>query len=606
MSVADEKIGAGSEHGPGQGPDFDAFAQNMAKLVEESGKALAAYMRPRETGEIKPEMSEQVADMVKTLGHVAEKWLADPGRAVEAQSSLMSGYLDLWARTLRRMNGEEVEPMVAADPRDGRFKDREWSDNPFFDFLRQAYLHTSRWAEKMVNEADGLDERTRHKADFYVRQISGAIAPSNFVLTNPELLRETVAEKGENLVRGMRMLAEDITAGKGDVRIRQSDRTRFEVGVNLATTPGKVIFQNELIQLIQYAPATPTVRRRPVLIVPPWINKFYVLDLTPEKSFIKWCVDRGLTTFVISWVNPDARHAMKSFEDYMKDGILKALEVALKATRTEEADLVGYCVGGTLLAVTLAWMAATGDRRAASGTFLTTQVDFTHAGDLQVFVDEEQLAALERKMKEAGYLEGKSMASAFNMLRPNDLIWPYVISNYLKGKEPQPFDLLHWNSDSTRMPAANHAFYLRNCYLENRLSRGEMEVGGVRLDLSKVTIPTYSLATREDHIAPPKSAFIGAGLFGGPARFVLAASGHIAGVVNPPARNKYMHWTGPAPKGDYDKWLGKAREHPGSWWPDWRDWLEKLDDRQVKPRKPGGGRYRAIEDAPGSYVRVPS
>ena len=443
------------------------------------------------------------------------------------------------------------------------------------------------------------------KAEFYVRQIANAIAPSNFVLTNPELLRETLSSNAGNLVRGMHMLAEDIQAGHGDLKIRQSDAKNFEVGRNLALTPGKVIFENELMQLIQYAPSTPTVLARPVLIVPPWINKFYILDLTPEKSFIKWCVAQGLTVFVISWVNPDAHLAKKSFEDYMRDGPLAALDVIERVTGERNVNTIGYCVGGTLLATTLAYMASKGDQRIASATFFAAQVDFTHAGDLMVFVDEEQITAREREMDERGYLEGKKMATAFNLLRSNDLIWPYVINNYLKGKEPAPFDLLYWNSDATRMPAANHSFYLRNCYLENRLSKGDMVIGNVKLNLKSVRVPIYNLATREDHIAPAKSVLLGSRLFGGSVRFVLAGSGHIAGVVNPPNKMKYQYWTGPKPtSANLDRWLAKAKEHAGSWWPDWLEWIKAQDATEVPAREPGGGILTPIEDAPGSYVKV--
>jgi polyhydroxyalkanoate synthase len=406
-------------------------------------------------------------------------------------------------------------------------------------------------------------------------------------------------------VRGMHMLAEDIEAGHGNLKIRQSDTKVFEIGRDLALTPGKVIFENELMQLIQYAPSTETVLKRPLLIVPPWINKFYILDLTPEKSFIKWCVDQGLTVFVISWVNPDARLAKKTFEDYARDGPLAALDLIKTSTGERDVHAIGYCVGGTLLAATLAHMAANGDTRITSATFFAGQVDFTHAGDLKVFVDEERIAAREREMGERGYLEGEKMATAFNLLRSNDLIWPYVISNYLKGKEPAPFDLLHWNADATRMPAANHSFYLRNCYLDNKLSKGEMVIGDTKLDLKKVTVPVYNLATREDHIAPAKSVLLGSKFFGGPVRFVLAGSGHIAGVINPPVKTKYQYWTGPKPTGaDVDKWLAKAKEHPGSWWPDWLAWLKKQDAREVPARTPGGGKLKPIEDAPGSYVKV--
>jgi polyhydroxyalkanoate synthase len=584
--------------------DLEEFARNVTRIMEEGGKALAAYLKPREEGRVSDQYSE-VTDVVKTLGQVTDYWLRDPQRALELQSSLGKSYLDLWANTVKRMAGEKVEPVAAPDPSDKRFADPEWSSNQFFDFIKQAYLLTVRWANHLVKDADGLDPHTRQKAEFYVRQIANAIAPSNFVLTNPELLRETMASKADNLVRGMHMLAEDIAAGHGDLKIRQSDATTFEVGRNLALTPGKVIFENDLMQLIQYAPSSATVLKRPLLIVPPWINKFYILDLTPEKSFIKWCVDQGLTVFVISWVNPDANLARKTFEDYMREGPLVALDVIEQATGEREVNAVGYCVGGTLLAITLAYMAAKQDARIGSATFFAAQVDFTHAGDLKVFVDEEQIAALERHMAERGYLEGQKMAKAFNLLRSNDLIWPYVISNYMKGKTPIPFDLLYWNSDATRMPAANHSFYLRNCYLENRLSRGAMVAGDVKLDLKKVTVPIYNLATREDHIAPAKSVLLGSKSFGGPVKFVLAGSGHIAGVINPPSKMKYQYWSGPKPSGaDVDKWLAEAKQHDGSWWPDWLDWLKSQDATEVPAREVGGGKLTPIEDAPGSYVKV--
>jgi len=583
--------------------NVEAFANNVARLVEAGGKALAAYLKPHEAGAANAEISEEVTDAVKTLGKVAEYWLSDPSRAVELQASLGRAYLDLWGSAVKRMAGEEQKPVAAPDPRDRRFADPDWSSNQFFDFIKQAYLLSANWADYLVRNAQDLDPHTRHKAEFYVRQIANALSPSNFVLTNPELLRETLRSNAENLVRGMDMLKEDIDE-YGNINIRQSDASQFEVGRNLATTPGKVVFQNDLIQLIQYAPSTESVLKIPLLIVPPWINKFYVLDLTPEKSFVKWCVDQGLTVFVISWVNPDARYANKGFEDYMREGPLAALDAIEQATGERDVHAVGYCVGGTLLAVALAYMAATGDSRIKSATFFATQVDFTHAGDLKVFVDEEQLRTLEKRMFERGYLEGRQMANAFNLLRSNDLIWPYVINNYLRGKVPFPFDLLYWNSDATRMPAANHSFYLRNCYLDNKLTKGEMVIGGVTLDLKKVAIPVYELATREDHIAPPRSAFLGAQFFGGPVKFVLSGSGHIAGVVNPVAKAKYQYWTGGAPAGELDDWIRQATETPGSWWPDWLQWLKGHGEETVPARVPGDGKLVPIEDAPGSFVKV--
>jgi poly[(R)-3-hydroxyalkanoate] polymerase subunit PhaC len=585
--------------------DPEAFAMNLARAMESSGRALAAYLKPRQTGELRDNPPAELAEVVKTFSAVAEYWFSDSERLAELQKKIGSAYLELWGSSVRRLVGEEVPRAIEPSPRDKRFTDPEWKSNHFFDFLMQLYLLTTQWAHDLVRNAEGLDAHTRKKAEFYVQQITNALAPSNFILTNPEVLRETLATSGDNLLRGMTMLAEDIEAGRGNLRIRQSDPANLVVGVNMATTPGKVIFQNELMQLIQYEPATESVLRTPLLIVPPWINKFYILDLKPERSFIKWCVDQGITVFVISWVNPDARLGHKTFEDYMKEGPLAAMDVIEQATGEMKVHTMGYCVGGTLLASTLAWLAEKRRVRVTSATFLAAQVDFTHAGDLLVFVDENQISALERDMQSSGVLEGGKMAMAFNMLRSNDLIWSYVVSNYLKGQPPSAFDLLHWNSDATRMPAANHSYYLRNCYLENRLSTGSMVLDNTLLDLSKVKVPVYNLATREDHIAPADSVLYGSQFFGGPVRFVLSGSGHIAGVVNPPAAGKYQYWTNDNIKDvTLADWLKAAHEHKGSWWVDWREWLETIDAERVPARAVGTDELPPIEDAPGSYVRV--
>jgi polyhydroxyalkanoate synthase subunit PhaC len=585
--------------------DPEAFAMNLARAMESSGQALAAYLKPRSNGEPKDRPPNELTEVIKTFTTVAEYWLSDKTRATELQMKMGKAYLDLWASSMRRLAGEQVPPAIEPSPRDKRFKDPEWKSNQFFDFMVQVYLLTTQWAQELVRDAEGLDSHTRKKAEFYVQQITNALAPSNFVLTNPEVLRETLTSSGDNLVRGMKMLAEDIEAGHGTLRIRQSDPSNLVVGVNMATTPGKVIFQNDLMQLIQYTPTTESVLRTPLLIVPPWINKFYILDLKPEKSFIKWSVDQGVTVFVISWVNPDKRLGAKTFDDYMKEGPLAAMDVIEQATGELKVHTMGYCVGGTLLASTLAWLAEKRRVRVTSATFLAAQVDFTHAGDLLVFVDEDQISALERDMQASGILEGSKMAMAFNMLRSNDLIWSYVVSNYLKGQPPSAFDLLHWNSDATRMPAANHSYYLRNCYLENRLSSGSMVLDNTLLDLSKVKVPVYNLATREDHIAPAESVLYGSQFFGGPVKYVLSGSGHIAGVVNPPASGKYQFWTNENIKDvTLADWMKGAQEHKGSWWPDWRDWLATIDAEEVPARAVGTDALPAIEDAPGSYVRV--
>jgi polyhydroxyalkanoate synthase len=588
-------------------PNFEALSVNAAKLVEVGSKALAAYIKPLEEGRTNADLAENVGDAVKTFGKVAEFWLSDPKRSLQAQTAIATGFIDLWSNTLRKMTGEADAPAVAPpDPSDKRFADPEWQQNPLFNFLQQAYSLTTNWANALVDHAEGVDPATRERAQFYLRQIAGAVSPSNFLATNPELIRATLQENGENLVRGMKMFAEDVEAGKGQLKIRQSDPSKFVLGVNMAATPGKVVFRNDLFELIQYTPTTETVLKRPLLIVPPWINKFYVLDLNPEKSFIRWSVEQGLTVFLISWVNPDERQAEKSFEDYIREGVLTALDAIEDATGEREVSAVGYCVGGTLLAMTLAYMAGTNDRRISSATLFTTQVDFTDPGELKHFVDEERIRSIEAKMEEAGYLEGARMASAFNMLRPNELIWSYFVNNYLKGKEPPAFDLLVWNSDNTRMPKANHSFYLRNCYLENNFAQGKIVMNNVRLDLSRVKIPIYNLAAREDHIAPAKSVFNGAKLFGGDMKYVLAGSGHIAGVVNPATKPKYQYWTGPRPQGEFEAWGAEAKEHPGTWWLDWIKWIEAQASEKVPARLPGQGKLKALCDAPGEYVRVKS
>ena len=609
-----DKKWEGEEAGPGQFSAFDpksvepyvvkdphALAVNLARALEHLGRAAGAWLTSHDKAEVQDHSADPVTELVRTLSDVVRYWMSDPKRTLEAQTLLLSSYMEIWTRTISQMAGQ---PVAAPETPSGdkRFADEDWTRNPFFAFLRQVYQVTASFAEKLVLEAEGLDDHTRMKAIFYARQLTAALSPANFALTNPEVYRHTVATSGANLVDGMRMLAEDVAAGGGQLRLRHTDHSQFQVGENLAMTPGKVIAQSELCEVIQYDASTETVLKRPLLIVPPWINKFYILDLTPQKSFIKWCVDQGHTVFVISWVNPDERHARKDWEAYIGEGVEFALDAVEKATGERQVNAIGYCVGGTLLAATLALHAQKKDRRIASATFLTTQVDFTLAGDLKVFVDEEQLGSLEKQMEKAGYLEGSRMANAFNMLRASELIWPYVVRNYLMGKEPLPFDLLYWNADSTRMAAANHAYYLRNCYLENTLSRGEMKLGGRVISLKDVKVPVYNLATREDHIAPPRSVFRGSALFGGPVEFVLSGSGHIAGVVNPPAKQKYQYWTNGKPQGQFEDWVAKARETTGSWWPHWHAWIEKRSKDRVNARAPGGTALNAIADAPGSYV----
>ncbi|MDE2578469.1 MAG: class I poly(R)-hydroxyalkanoic acid synthase [Hyphomicrobiales bacterium] len=583
--------------------DVERLAQNVTRAVDQAARIFAA-MRPAESVAHPTPFADEMGDAVRSLGKAAEYWVADPARMMQAHTALSSAFVNIWGNTFRRMTGEDVEPAIAHDPRDKRFADPMWRENPLYDFFRQTHAMTTAWADHLVMQNKDLDELARAKANFYVRQISAALSPSNFIPTNPELTRKTLEEEGENLVRGMQMLAEDIDAGKGSLKLRQSDSSKFKLGENMATTPGKVVWRNDLIELLQYEPTTETVYKRPLLICPPWINKFYILDLNAEKSFIRWCVDQGLTVFVISWVNPDGRLADKGFDDYMREGILESLDVIERITGEHEVTSIGYCVGGTLMSVALAYLAATGDQRITSSTLFTTQVDFTDPGELKVFTDADTIRSVESKMASAGFLDGSRMANAFNMLRPSDLIWSYVVNNYMKGQAPMAFDLLTWNSDSTRMTRANHSFYLRECYLTNNLAKGNMVIDGQRLDLGKITVPIYDLAAKEDHIAPAKSAFNGAKLFGGEVEYVMAGSGHIAGVVNPPYKPKYQFWTGERPSGAFEDWVKAAKETPGSWWPHWIEWIKNQAPDKVPAREPGGGKVEILGDAPGEYVRA--
>ena len=556
--------------------------------------------------------STQPADplgLTQTFMDFTAKMLADPNRLVQAQMELWQQYLKLWEVTTQRMMGQKVEPLAEPAKGDKRFNDPAWKDEVVFDYLKQSYLLTARWLQGTVKEVEGVDEKTAKKVDFYTRQFIDAVSPSNFALTNPQVVKATVESKGENLLKGLQNLLGDLERGKGKLAIRQTDMDAFKVGKNVATSPGKVVFQNELIQLIQYAPATAEVYTVPLLIVPPWINKFYILDLKPENSFIKWATEQGYTVFVISWVNPDERLSKLVFEDYMRLGPLVALDAIEQATGQRQVSAIGYCIGGTLMAATLSYMAARGDDRIAACTFFTAQVDFSEPGELGVFIDEDQLAGIEEMMSKKGYLEGSEMATTFNLLRANDLIWSFVVNNYLLGKDPFPFDLLFWNADATRMPAAMHSYYLRNMYQNNLLNRpGGIVIDNVPIDLRKITIPVYIQAGKEDHIAPARSVYKATQIYSGPIRFMLAGSGHIAGVVNPPRAKKYQHWLNETAKNPptLAEWQAGAKEFPGSWWNDWDKWLSEKSGPKVPARVPGEGTLPAIEDAPGSYVQVRS
>ncbi|KPF87689.1 poly(3-hydroxyalkanoate) synthetase [alpha proteobacterium AAP38] len=585
-------------------PDPVEMSRNMARIAEQSQRLVSDFLQ-RQNGGGDASASQGMMHIGAAFMEMTARLMADPAKLMQAQMSLWQDYMSLWQRTTQRLLGQEAAPVVAPAKEDKRFKDSAWDENALFDYIKQSYLLTARWLQSTVHEVEGMDDKTAKKVDFYTRQFVDAMAPSNFVLTNPEVLRATIESGGENLVKGLENLLGDLERGKGQLAISMTDYKKFEVGKNIAATPGQVVYQNELMQLIQYNPTTEQQHKRPLLIVPPWINKFYILDLRPANSLVKWLCDQGHTVFIVSWVNPDEHLATKTWEDYMTAGPLAAIDAIEQATGEREINMVGYCIGGTLTASTLAYMAEKGDDRVKSVLYLVTLTDFTEPGELSVFIDEEQLAALEEKMNSQGYLNGQSMATTFNMLRANDLIWSFVVNNYLLGKDPFPFDLLYWNSDATRMPAAMHSFYLRNMYQRNLLVKPcALTLKGVEIDLGKIKTPTFMLSTREDHITPWKSTYAATQLYGGPVKFVLAASGHIAGVVNPPAANKYSHFLNTKLPKDPEQWLAGAKQVEGSWWPEYAKWVQKYAGPKVPARQPGDGKLTPIEPAPGSYVKV--
>jgi len=590
---------------------LDEVSRNLMQASLKSQKLMSEAMQKALEGEaVLPK-----ADPFNAAPEFGEVWnhiVHQPELMMQAQADLMKGYLDLWSNTTKRfMAGEDDgggAPVIEPEKGDKRWKSEDWSTNPVFNAIKQSYLLNQHFLVGLVRNVEGVDERTRRKVEFLTRQMTDALSPTNFALTNPDVLRETMVSRGENLTRGLQNLMNDLEAGHGRLALRQTDTAGFQVGKDLATAPGQVIFQNDVMELIQYAPATETVKQRPLLIAPPWINKFYIMDLREKNSMIRWLTEQGFTVFLISWVNPGPELKDKTFSDYMHEGLFAALHAIEAATGETSVNAVGYCVGGTLLASALAWLEAEGQAdRIASATFFAAQTDFEQAGDLLLFIDEYWLKEIERIMDaQGGVLDGRSMADTFNLLRSNDLIWSFVVNNYLLGRQPQAFDLLYWNSDQTRMPKALHLWYLDNLYRNNRLSRGELELDGHTLDLGAVKTPVYMQASREDHIAPYPSVYRGAKRFGGPVRFLLAGSGHIAGVINHPAAGKYQHWTNDKLPKTVEAWIKGAKEHPGSWWADWRDWLYERSGDDVPARTPGDGKLKPICPAPGRNVLVRS
>ena len=539
------------------------------------------------------------------MTEVMSSLAARPDKLFSAQADLFGRYMTLWSDTARRAAGEEVP---APPSKDKRFKDPAWSENPMFDVMRQSYLATADWMNGLVSSVEDVDPRTRRRAEFFTRLLTDAFSPSNFLASNPAALKAMAESNGESLVKGMQNFAADLERGAGKLKISQADYGQFVVGENVATAPGQVVWRDELFELIQFDAATDKQRAIPLLIFPPWINKFYILDLQPQNSMIRWLSAQGFTVFVCSWVNPDKDKAGWGFDEYLQKGIYRATEKVMEQCGTDRLNTVGYCIGGTLMGAALAHMAAKGDKRVNATTFFAAQHDFAEAGDLLLFTDEHWLNEVEQMMDAAGgVLPGASMADTFNALRANDLIWSFFVSNYLMGKSPPAFDLLFWNADQTRMPKRLHMDYLRSMYGKNLLAKGEFKIGGETVDLSKVTIPLYFQASREDHIAPMNSVYRSARAFSNAdVTLTLAGSGHIAGVINPPSANKYQHWTNPALPATLAEWQARAEEHPGSWWNHWAAWLHERSGELVAARDPKTGPLKPIEPAPGSYVKVKS
>lgn len=580
--------------------------ETFGKQLLERQQELAALLADKAQAFLqKPQMRQDPMALQKTVLDYWTRAFQNPEAILQSQADLWQGYAAITQNTFARLQGEHVEPVIASDKADRRFKDKRWAENPLFDHLRQTYLLTTQWGQQAIDSA-GLDTQQSSKLRFVLRQYMDALSPSNFWLTNPEVLDETLQSRGENLLRGMDNLIADLKEQDHFPKISMVKKGMFEVGRNLATTPGKVVFQNDLLQVIQYAPSTKTVYKTPLVIVSPWINKYYILDMQAESSFVKWCVDQGHTVFITSWANPDARHKDLTWDDYIFDGLGAAIKTAQQSTGEERVNVIGYCIGGTLLTTALAyWQAKIQTSPLKSATFFTAMIDFSDAGELALFTDEAQIAQMEQMMQEKGYLEAWHLHTTFNMLRANDLIWSFAINNYLLGREPFPFDLLHWNSDSTGIPAKLHSYYLRNMYLHNNLAKpNKMSVRNTKIDVRTINTPSYFISAADDHIAPWKTTYKSAQLLSGDVTFTLAGSGHIAGVVNHPGKNKYHYWTNDKLAKTPEDWQDKAKHLSGSWWPHWANWIKQYSGEQVPARIPGQGKLKAIEDAPGSYVKV--
>jgi polyhydroxyalkanoate synthase len=585
--------------------DVAALSRSVAEIGERTHRLLVEWLTANGYTVAGSAITDPMGFATSFLD-LATSMIAAPGRILHAQGSLWGDFMALWQNTALRMMGWPTAPIALPDAGDRRFADSAWKDHDVFSYILQSYLLTSRWLQRHFREVEGLDPQTRERVEFYTQQFVNALSPSNFAFSNPEVIRATIESCGENLLSGLRNLLVDLSGGYGPPTGPRATDESFEVGVNIAATPGKVVYRNQLMELIQYAPTTETVISRPLLFVPAWINKYYLIDLREHDSWVRWAVDQGHTVFVLSWVNPDDGLAGKSFDEYVLQGPIAALDAITRGIGERQVNAIGYCIGGTLLAATLALLARRRDRRVATATFLSTMLDFSEPGNLGVYIDDATITLFEDLMSEFGFADTRQLVSTFTLLRENDLIWSFVVNNYLLGRDPFPFDLLYWNSDTTRMPRELHRFYLQNFFQRNQLVEpGGIRVDGEPIDLREVSIPCYFLAAREDHIAPWQSIFKGMQAFGGPTRFTLTTSGHVTGVINPLSSGKHLHWTSrERPGADPGYWLATARKRHGSWWPHWDAWVKRRSGvSRVAARQPGAG-LEILADAPGAYVRM--
>ncbi|MEQ6915941.1 class I poly(R)-hydroxyalkanoic acid synthase [Halomonas aquatica] len=587
--------------------ELEAWNAQLAVIGEEYKalmQDLLARMVPSDAAESVHE------DMRRSFQAGAESLMQNQPLLWQTHSRLLQDQFQLWQQSLRRMGGEDVEPLVTPSSGDRRFKDDAWRDDPYYLSIMQQYLLFSRVVEDLIEGLDSLSEDQKRNLSFYARQLVNAMAPTNFVTTNPEVMRKTMETRGQNLVEGLARLREDLANSAEGLNVTMTDRSAFAIGENLAVTPGSVVYENELIQLIQYAPTTEEAFKTPLLVVPPWINKYYVLDLHEYNSLVRWLVEQGHTVFLISWRNPGPEQRDLTWADYMQMGPIDSMAAIEQATGEKSVNLLSYCIGGTLTASTVAYLTSSRrGRKVKSVTYMATLQDFRDPGEIGVFLSEPVLEGIEAKLERDGYLDGRVMAYSFNLLRENDLFWSFYINNYLKGDAPASFDLLYWNTDGTNLPAGTHAWYLRNMYMENRLVQpGGIELDGVKIDLRKISTPSYFISTREDHIAKWNSTYYGALLPKGPVTFVLGGSGHIAGIVNPPKKNKYGYWTNDELPETAQEWLDGAQQHEGSWWPHWQQWMTDNGyadtGKMVPARQPGDGELDILEPAPGRYVRM--